>query len=46
MLPSMLRKRRGVMKTKKVSNDYLLSIMTPLWDRAFLKAKLRKLFRG
>lgn len=42
MLPNMLKKRKEVMKTKKVSNRYLLSIMTPVWQKDFFKAKLSK----
>ncbi|OPY00278.1 MAG: putative glycosyltransferase EpsH [Syntrophorhabdus sp. PtaB.Bin006] len=42
MLPNMLKKRKEVMKTKKVSNRYLLSIMTPVWQKDFFKAKLGK----
>ncbi len=42
MLPKMLKKRKEVMKTKKVSNRYLLSIMTPVWRKDFFRAKLGK----
>jgi hypothetical protein len=46
MLPSMLRKRRMIMKTKKVSNSYLISIMTPARQKDFFKAKLGKFLHG
>jgi hypothetical protein len=42
MLPRMLKKRKAIMKNKKVSNAYLISIMTPLWQRDFLKNKVKK----
>lgn len=44
MFPQMLRKRKEVMKTRKVSDKYLLSIMTPVWQGDFFRAKLRKIF--
>jgi hypothetical protein len=46
MLPSMLRKRRMIMKTKKVSNSYLLSLMTPIWQKDFFRTKLGKFLHG
>ncbi len=46
MLPKMLKKRTQIMKNKKVSNKYLISIMTPIWREDFLKAKIKKLFYG
>jgi GT2 family glycosyltransferase len=42
MLPRMLRKRAAIMKDRKVSNRYLLSIMTPVWQKDFLKTKIQK----
>jgi GT2 family glycosyltransferase len=46
LLPLMLRKRKSIMKTKKVSNSYLISIMTPAWQKDFFKAKLGKFLDG
>jgi len=46
MLPSIWQKRKDIMKTRKVSNDYLLSIMTPILRIEFLKSKLNKLLYG
>ena len=42
MLPRMLKKRAIIMKNKKVSNKYLLNIMTPVWQKDFLVTKIRK----
>jgi len=42
---SMLRKRKKIMKMKKVSNTYLYSIMTPIWNREFFSTKMKKFFR-
>ncbi len=44
MFPRMLKKRAIILKDKKVSDQYLLSIMTPLWQKSFLLAKIRKFF--
>jgi GT2 family glycosyltransferase len=46
MLPRMLRKRTRIMRSRKVDNRYVLSIMTPLFERKFVRSKLGKLFRG
>ncbi len=46
MLPKMIKKRKVIMKHKKVSNNYLHSIMTSVWQGDFLKAKIKKLFYG
>ena len=42
MLPKMLKKRTIAMKNKKISNRYLLSIMTPVWQKDFLITKIKK----
>lgn len=42
MLPGMLKKRAMIRKSKKVSNAYLLSIMTPVWQKDFLATKIKK----
>ncbi len=46
MFPKMLGKRKEIMKHKRVGNRYLLSIMTPVWNRDFFRAKLKKFFYG
>ncbi len=43
MFPKMLKKRSMIMKNKKVSDSDLLSIMTPVWGKDFLMAKIKKL---
>lgn len=45
-LPSLLRKRSGIMKTKKVSNGYLKEMMTPLWNRRYFLSKMKNFFQG
>jgi GT2 family glycosyltransferase len=42
MFPRMLKKRTIVMKNKEISNRYLLSIMTPVWEKDFLITKIKK----
>lgn len=46
MFPHMWKKRKLIMKTRKVSNSYLLSLMTPIWQKDFFKAKLGKFLHG
>jgi GT2 family glycosyltransferase len=46
MLPRMLKKRSVIMKNRKVSNAYLLSIMTPVWKKKFLATKIKKFLRA
>jgi GT2 family glycosyltransferase len=46
MLPQMWKKRKMIMRTRKVSNGYLLSLMTPIWRRDFIKTKLGKFLHG
>jgi GT2 family glycosyltransferase len=46
LLPKMIEKRRLIMKTRRVSNDYLLRMMTPIWSRNFLRTKLKKIIYG
>jgi hypothetical protein len=38
----MLKKRAVIMKKRKVTHRYLLSVMTPLWQKDFLIAKVKK----
>jgi hypothetical protein len=42
MFPRLLKKRAAIMKNRKVSNKYLLSIMTPVWQKDFLVTKIKK----
>jgi GT2 family glycosyltransferase len=44
MLPEMLKKRARIMKNRTVSNRYLLSMMTPLWQKDLLLSKIKKFF--
>jgi GT2 family glycosyltransferase len=46
LFPSMLKKRKQIMKNKKVSNKYIMSIITPMWEKDFFMSKLRKFIRG
>ena len=43
MLPKMLKKRAVIMRNKKVNKSYLLSIITPIWQKDFLMLKIKKL---
>lgn len=42
MFTLMLKKRAVIMKGRKVSNKYLLSMMTPAWQKNYLLAKIKK----
>ncbi len=42
MFTGMLKKRSVIMKSRKANNRYLLSIMTPIWQKNYLRAKLKK----
>lgn len=44
MLPKMIKKRAVIMRNRRVSNNYLYSIMTSVWQKDFLKAKINKFF--
>jgi hypothetical protein len=44
LLPTMLRKRRINMKRRRVTNLYLMSIMSPVYGKGVFRSKLRKLF--
>jgi len=46
MLPRTLKKRSEIMKTKTVSNEYLMSILTAAMDKVIFKSQLKKLFYG
>jgi len=43
MLLPMIKKRSDIMKKKKVSNKYIFGIITPIWQKEFLKKKIQKL---
>ena len=42
----MRARRANIMAMKKVSDEYLRSIVTPVWEREFFLKKLKKLFSG
>jgi GT2 family glycosyltransferase len=46
LVPRMLKKRRAVMRMKKVPNSYILSIMTPVFEKEFFRMKLKKFLRA
>jgi GT2 family glycosyltransferase len=46
MLSRISKKRAMIMRNKKVSNQYLLNLMTPIWQKAFLMTKIRKFFQA
>lgn len=46
MLPSMFRKRKMIQGKRKVTNSYLVGIMTRVWQIDFLKSKLEKLIHA
>lgn len=46
LLPKMLQKRKKILAARKVSNSYLLGIMTPILSRAFFLAKGKKFLHG
>lgn len=46
MIPRMLEKRKKIMRTRRVSNRYLLTIMTPVWQKAHFRAKLNRFLYG
>jgi len=42
LLPRMLKKRAIIMKNRKVDYKHLLGILTPVWEKDFLKTKIKK----
>lgn len=46
MFPGMLRKRVDIMKHRKVGNGYLHGMMTPLFQKDFILAKIKKFIYG
>ncbi|HEX8947524.1 MAG TPA: glycosyltransferase family 2 protein, partial [Dissulfurispiraceae bacterium] len=43
---SMLARRKKIMAMRKVDNNYLYGLMTPVWNAEFFLSKVRKLFLG
>jgi len=46
LLPKMLKKRKDIIRTRKVDNRYLYSMMTPVMEREFFSVKLKKFING
>jgi len=44
ILPRLLRKRREVQRRRKVSNRYLNSVLTPIFNKSLVKEKVKRLF--
>ena len=42
----MMGKRRKIMNMKKMDSKYLYEMMTPVWNREFFSAKVKKFFEG
>ncbi len=43
MLKKMIAKRKLIMSKKRVENNYLMSLLTPVWKKDFFKTKVRKI---
>lgn len=46
MFPVMLRKRKGILDSKRITNEELQNLLTPVFERNFLKNKIRKFILG
>jgi hypothetical protein len=46
MLPKMLKKRAITMENRKANDKYVLNIMTPIWQKDFLREKIKKFLKG
>lgn len=46
MLPAMLKKRKAIMGSMQITDEELLKIMAPVFERKFLKKKIRKFIFG
>jgi GT2 family glycosyltransferase len=44
MLPQLLGKRKEIQRKKRVTNRYLNTVLTPIFDRRMLKGKIKRLF--
>jgi hypothetical protein len=42
LLPAMLRKRRDVQAMKRISNEELTGLLTPVWTKGYLGVRLRR----
>lgn len=42
LLPKMLKKRKVIMKHRKTDNKYLMGMLTPVWQKGFLRPKIQK----
>ena len=42
----MMIKRKAIMKKKRVNDKYIYSLIAPLWEKDFLKRKLKKIIYG
>jgi GT2 family glycosyltransferase len=45
MLPRMIKKRKKIMRLRRVSNEYIYGIMTPIYRRNSILMKLKRLFQ-
>lgn len=43
-LSEMLKKRKIIQANKRVSDKYIIEIMTPIWKKNFLNSKIKKFF--
>ncbi len=43
LLPVMLKKRKVIMRQRKTDNKYLMGMLTPVWQKDFLRSKIQKL---
>lgn len=46
MFPAMLKKRKTILKTRRVTDKYLLSITTSVFQKGYFKSKAKKFFYG
>jgi hypothetical protein len=46
MLPLAIRKRRQIQGRRRVSNDYLQSMLTSVFNKAWLQRKISQLLQG
>jgi GT2 family glycosyltransferase len=42
----MMIKRKSIMKKRRVTDQYIYRLMTPLWEKDFLKRKMKKIIYG
>jgi hypothetical protein len=45
-LKKTLLKRNAIMQNKKVDSSYILALMTPVWQKDFIIAKMKKIIKG